>query len=203
MATVSLYAEGQGVSEATGQGVEVIADDRYLPPLLDLFPDGLMWPRDLDTLHASLVRAGLAVELSRVEHRAEQIAKYEANPYTSEELLSRWEDYLDLPETASASTLRADRQRAAGEKFTTIGGQSPDFFIEQAAKLGYEIEIQRGTDGAAEIDVWELAEGEIIDDDWSVWIVHARNGADDAVLEAAIRRFAPQGYTVIFLYDLP
>ena len=200
MATTLLYAEAQNLSDGPGQGIEAVNPERYAAVLLQLFPPGPLWPREMGTLLEAFVRGSLGYELSRTEHRAQRLIR-EMDPRNAEELLEDWERILALPETSSASTDRSARQRAAHEKLTTIGGSSPDFFTEIAAKLGYDILIERGNAMAAELALWELAIQEA-GNPWQYWIVHAPKGADDAVLEAAVERFAPQGFVVTFLYDL-
>lgn len=207
MAISEIYAEAQNLSDGPGQGAEAINPERYAEVLLQLYPPGPLWPREPGTLLESFVRGQLAGELSRTEHRAQRLIR-EMDPRNAEELLEDWERILALPETSSAATDRASRQRAAHEKLTTIGGASPDFFIELAAKLGYTILIERGHGTEFELDVGELALVELgagVAAGSSVgegFIVHAPNGADDAVLEAAILRFAAQGFVVTFIYDL-
>ena len=200
MASVFITTKMTTLCHGPGQQAESVDPDRYVPALLELWPQGPLWSRELDTDHAKFNRV-IGQEWSRVDHRAQQLLK-EGSPRTAVELLDRWEEVLGLPDTSSAATDIESRQRAAWEKYTSLGGQSPDFFIELAAKLDYEAVIERGTAMAFEVGVAELALQELGHPS-HYWILHTRHGANDAQLEAAVARFSHLGFVATVLYDLP
>ena len=56
--------------------------------------------------------------------------------------MSQWEKVCGLPDECSAlSETLAARRGAVLAKLTALGGQTPDYFIELAATLGYQIGI--------------------------------------------------------------
>jgi uncharacterized protein YmfQ (DUF2313 family) len=63
-------------------------------------------------------------------------------PCSTEELLPEWEETLGLPDpcTGQLGTLQ-ERQAAVCARFTARGGQSKDYYIAVAAKLGFQITI--------------------------------------------------------------
>lgn len=109
--------------------------------LTNLLPEGKAWNRE-EGSNLVKVLDGNAVELDRVDARnAELLGEYD--PRTTLELLPDWERNVGLPDPCAntvESTL-AIRRSLVYEKLTLIGGQSRQFYIDQAAKLGMVIEI--------------------------------------------------------------
>lgn len=115
--------------------------DQYAQLLKDLLPPGLAFPREPGTDIERFLQ-GAAVELARVDARAESLA-VEVNPATTTELLTDWERAAGLPDRCAGvleETLQG-RRNALLAKLTSIGGQSIEYFISVARALGYEISI--------------------------------------------------------------
>lgn len=85
----------------------------------------------------TLALEALATELARIEGRGLDLLE-EADPRTTTELLPDWERMLGLPDGCVVELLEttAERRLVITEKYTARGGQSPAYFIGQAAKLG-------------------------------------------------------------------
>ncbi len=88
-------------------------------------------------LSAELEAEGRALDAAQLA--ADQIL-IEADPRTTTQLFTDWERIAGLPDsccgTDSASTLAQRRTRLV-EKLASTGGQSRQYFIDLAAKLGY------------------------------------------------------------------
>lgn len=69
----------------------------------------------------------------------------ESDPRATSELLTDWERVYGLPESCIAQAGVAqganDRRLALVAKVTMIGGQTPEFFVALAARLGYTVTI--------------------------------------------------------------
>ncbi|QBR31896.1 MULTISPECIES: YmfQ family protein [Pseudomonas] len=114
----------------------------YLEQLKTLLPPGQAFPREAGTTLHDLLD-GMSIELARVDGRGESLPK-EANPASTNELLSDWERVAGLPDKCSRAleeTLQG-RKNALLTKLTSTGGQSPGYFIELAASLGYTVTIE-------------------------------------------------------------
>lgn len=114
----------------------------YREQLKALLPPGQAFPRDPGTTLHDLLD-GMSIELSRLDGRA-SVLPQEANPATSLELLPDWERVVGLPDKCSGvieETLQG-RRNALLTKLTSTGGQSPTYFIELAASLGYTVTIE-------------------------------------------------------------
>lgn len=115
----------------------------YLAQLQALLPQGPAWPREADAALTKLLLAW-ADELSRVDGRAADLVE-EADPRTTSELLADWERVAGLPdacvEALAGTQTTAQRRAALVAKLTTIGGQSPAYFVALAAALGYTVTI--------------------------------------------------------------
>lgn len=112
----------------------------YLAQEQALLPQGAAWPRESDATLTKLLNA-FADELARIDGRALTLIE-EADPRTTNELLGDWERVAGLPDTCVAAALgTAQRIAALVTKLTTIGGQSREYYIALAAKLGYTITI--------------------------------------------------------------
>lgn len=126
------------------------ADD-YRQAFQFLLPRGRAWPRESDA-----VQTALADGLTRSYERQNADANYllfDAFPATSAALLTEWEETLGLPDScyrSSVSTV-SDRQGQVVAKFAYAGGQTPQYFIDVAAKLGYSVTITQYTPARAGI----------------------------------------------------
>ncbi|MCQ9423384.1 DUF2313 domain-containing protein [Pseudomonas sp. LJDD11] len=114
----------------------------YREQLNMLLPPGQAFPRDAGTTLDNLLY-GMAIELARVDARGE-VLPLEANPASSNELLSDWERVAGLPDKCSGAleeTLQG-RKNALLAKLSSTGGQSRAYFIELARVLGYDVTIE-------------------------------------------------------------
>lgn len=114
----------------------------YLEQLKTLLPPGQAFPRDAGTTLHDLLD-GMSIELARVDARGETLP-IEANPATTNELLSDWERVAGLPDKCSGALeeTQQGRKNALLTKLTSTGGQSVAYFIELASALGYTVTIE-------------------------------------------------------------
>jgi len=114
----------------------------YLEQLKSLLPPGQAFPRDAGTTLHDLLD-GMSIELARVDARGEALPM-EANPATTNELLSDWERVAGLPDKCSGALeeTQQGRKNALLTKLTSTGGQSAPYFIELASALGYTVTIE-------------------------------------------------------------
>ena len=118
------------------------ADD-YWGAFNDLLPTGLAWPREPERIMQKVVSGLSAIWGSCVEQLAELLLVRESDPRTTVILLPDWERAFGLPDKCLAEPQTIyDRQVALVHKMTMIGAQSREFFIEQAARIGYRIDIR-------------------------------------------------------------
>ena len=113
----------------------------YQQQLNALLPPGVLWEalRQDETAQALLL--ALADEFARLDGRATELLK-ELDPRTTYELLDEWEAFAGLPDTCTGTQEQlSERQESLHEKLTGIGGQSRQYFIALAARLGYTITI--------------------------------------------------------------
>lgn len=115
----------------------------YLEQLKTLLPPGQAFPREAGTTLHNLLD-GMAIELARVDGRGESLP-IEANPASTNELLSDWERVAGLPDKCAGvleETLQG-RRNALLTKLASTGGQSAAYFIGLAASLGYTVTIEQ------------------------------------------------------------
>lgn len=108
----------------------------YYQQLVALLPPGPAWQLDYQPeLHALL--QALAPELARVEARAQQL-QTESFLDGFHELLPDWERVLGLPdECMGASGTVAERKAMVRLRLIELGGQTPAFYVQLAARMGY------------------------------------------------------------------
>jgi uncharacterized protein YmfQ (DUF2313 family) len=115
--------------------------DDYTEAFSGLLPQGLAWPRRPDSTLMKTVK-GLSRIWGYVETRASLLLKVESDPRTTQELLPDWERNWGLPDPCYESSMSiGDRQKALVQRMTIQGAQSRQFFIHQAAFIGYTISI--------------------------------------------------------------
>jgi len=196
----------------------------YRQQLQALLPPGAAWPRDEDAVLTRLLDA-LAAGLAAGDGRARALIE-EADPLTALELLPDWERAVGLPDPCSpiSDTIR-ERQLAVARKIAGIGGQSRPFFVQLAALLGLEVEIEEHPpfSTASEVDrplfgsadwphaftVRALPPSEASGDPAplrSAWLTTA-SGVDERIrsfgsedLECVVARARPAHAQVIFAY---
>lgn len=203
--------------------VSIVADtplqahdaDEYAGMLSALLPTGAAWPRSPETALMKLLRS-LAEEMARVESRAALLLA-ETDPATTTELLPDWERVVGLPDpcVTQAQTV-AERRAALAGRITAIGGQSVAFFVQLAARLGYEVTIDefRSADEATAAGVL------FVGDEWAhIWRVNVPTTVgitpfmvgsgsvgeplrawSNEVLECQFNRFKPAHTRVLFAY---
>lgn len=158
-----------------------LTTDDYLQQLQALLPQGPAWSREADSVLTKLLTA-FAEEFSRVDSRIDGLIN-EADPRTSNELLVDWERVAGLPDlcTGIPETI-ALRRDLLVSKLTNVGGQSKQFYIDLAAKLGYVITI-------TEFKRWRVTSrvNEVLNDsNWSyAWRVNA--------VQDTVRKFTVTG----------
>lgn len=114
--------------------------DEYAGQLAALLPPGAVWNLDADSKLSAFWFA-LAQELARVDLRADALVN-ESDPRTISETLPEWEALLGLPDPCvSFDQTTAERVRSVVAKYIAQGGQSPAYFIEIAAALGFTITL--------------------------------------------------------------
>jgi len=195
----------------------------YADQLAQLLPRGPAWQFAPDGPFAGLLLA-LAAELARIDARAIDLLD-EADPRTALELLPDWERVAGLPDTCTgAPDDTGERQVALHQKLTGIGGQDRASFIEIAARIGYQIEIEEHI--AAQVGM--RCENPCNGDDWAfAWTVHVQpfegifeeseflaiakvgdragvrlRGFGSLDLECVISRAAPAHTHVLFAYEV-
>lgn len=166
-------------------------------------------------LAAELAAEGAALDLA--QWSADQLL-LEMFPETAVLTLPDWERVYGLPDTCTAI---AGAQQTFNERRSALmgivnmsGGQSRQFFIDLAARLGYTITITEYSPHTTEHD----SEHPITDDPWRfVWQVNAplntlrdKTSEDDsemptavwgnALLECVLSRFKPAHTHLIFAY---
>ena len=189
--------------------------ERYKTMLQNLLPQGLAWPREQQTNMDDFLLS-LAGEPERVDGRVQDMLT-EAYPLTTSELLTDWERVTGLPEECEGlgETVQI-RREAVHTKLSSIGGQSPGFYIDTAANLGFTITITEFRPFVAGDDAGDSVYG----DDWAyAWQVNAPEetvryfdaGSGSAgeplatwgneLLECVINRLKPAHTIVIFAYS--
>jgi uncharacterized protein YmfQ (DUF2313 family) len=115
--------------------------DKYTENLISLLPKGVLWACESSTTLYKLLDA-LAQELQRVEDLALELIE-EADPRTTTNLLDDWERVAGLPSDCWTPTTEADRRTALVAKLATRGSQALQFYVDQAALIGYDVLIER------------------------------------------------------------
>lgn len=190
--------------------------DQYREQLKALLPPGRAFPRERGTTLDALLDA-MAQELARIGARAEQLAM-EAIPSLTTELLPDWERVAGLPDNCSGVLAETMQGRRADlvSKLTSLGGQSPAYFIAVAAALGFTVTIEEFRPFRAG---WSTAGDALTNGDWVfTWMVHApaqtvryfRAGQSAAgeplatwgnsALECRLRKLKPAHTILLFAY---
>lgn len=189
--------------------------------LRQLLPRGAAWDMAPDGTFARLLEA-LAAEFARIDVRVIELLD-EADPRTALETLIDWERVAGLPDacTGQPDNVR-ERQIALVQKLTSIAGQAPADFIELAALIGFEIDIEEHRPLRTGFRVGDPCRDEAWAFAWTVRvqpfdgagrpvlsIAHFKvgdpvgtrvRGFGSLDLECVIRRAAPAHTTVIFAY---
>jgi uncharacterized protein YmfQ (DUF2313 family) len=193
-----------------------LTDADYLRQLQALLPPGPAWPRD-DAATLTRLLASLSQELARVDGRALQLIE-EADPRTVAELFADWERVAGLPDACAVAfggdQTVAQRRAALVGRLTTLGGQSPAYFVGLAAALGYAITITEFAEHSVLDDVDHALYGAAWAFAWqvntainTVTTLTVESAADEplaawgnSLLECVIKRLAPAHSVVLFSY---
>lgn len=112
----------------------------YQQQLIKLTPPGQAFPTETDSLWVKLLGV-FADTMARVDANAVLLIN-EAFPDTTTQLLPNWERVVGLPDDCSVLGDSYEIRRAnLISKLRATGGQSPSYFIDVAAALGYTITI--------------------------------------------------------------
>jgi uncharacterized protein YmfQ (DUF2313 family) len=117
----------------------------YFRQFQSLLPWGKAWGRD-DSSILSQVLKGMAVELSRIDSRSDDLIR-ERSTLTALELLNEHEEDLGLPDecTREFTLSTSERRLAARAKLVATGRQDPAYFVEIANKYGFAAEVTEYT----------------------------------------------------------
>lgn len=195
----------------------------YARQWAQLLPKGAAWRFAPDGIFARLLLA-FSSEFARIDSRALDLIE-EADPRTALEMLPDWERVAGLPDTCTgAPDEPAERQAALHQKIAGIGGQNREAFVEIAARLGYQAEIEEHVPARIGMRIGDDLNGP----DWAfAWTVRVRpfegyleentflavaeigdrvgvrlRGFGALDLECVIRRVAPAHTQVLFAYDV-
>lgn len=115
-------------------------EERYTQQMAQLLPPGAAWARWPGSVLRALL-SGLAREFARIHQRGLALLD-ETDPRLTQEMLPDWERFLGLPsECAPDDQTQSERIDAVVTKYTEVGGQSRQYFIDLAEALGFEVTI--------------------------------------------------------------
>jgi len=187
----------------------------YTDQLAQLMPRGVLWD-DLTQNDSEFMNwlAALAEEFARIDARATDIID-ETDPRTMYEMLYDWEQYLNLPDACvgQAETLE-QRREAVHQLLTSVGGQSRQYFITVASRIGFVISITEFNP----FTVSSLVDEAVLGQNWQfAWQVNAPAetvteltvlsdvnsalaGWGNSRLECILNRLKPAHTTILFSY---
>lgn len=105
-----------------------------------LLPRGVLWNLEADS-NISKTLLAAADELARIDTRGDDLIR-EIDPRTTSELLTDFERVYELPDPCLGED-QSTPQRIASlvQKVTAVGGQTAEYYIGVAARLGFTITI--------------------------------------------------------------
>lgn len=189
--------------------------NEYIQLIVSLLPQGLAWNTEPDSNLMKLLQP-LADEAVRLHNRADSLVE-QVDPSSTTELIADWERVLGLPDNCGMRPVSLQQRRnAVVAKLTSVGGQTPQYYINLAKTLGFTITItefrpfQAGRSKAGD---------PVVGDEWAYyWQVNApettviefKAGQSAAgeplrswgneLLECLINRYKPAHTGVIFAY---
>ena len=188
--------------------------DEYVQAVRKLLPRGAAWQTEPGTRLSGLLR-GFAEELVRVGVRALTLIE-ESDPRTTVEMLADYERVYGLPDPCVGEEQTTPQRRASLlQKITSVGGQTPAYYISVAAVLGFTVTITEFSAHTVEHDV----EHPIYDIQWTfAWQVNAplntvghitvEDSVEDAIswfgneqLECVLERIRPAHTVLIVAYS--
>lgn len=119
---------------------------RYQRIFLQLLPTGLAWNKEPGSGLSRLAGA-LADGPGQDAATIAQLLN-ERFPDQARTLLADWENWLGLPDCTSAGQTIDERRTAAAEKYRMVGSLNRRFYIDLAARYGFDIDIESFSDGA-------------------------------------------------------
>ncbi|GGG31100.1 tail protein [Caldovatus sediminis] len=210
-------AAAPGPEPGAGPETRLRSAEDVLAELLALLPSGWAWPREADSALARLLR-GAAAEIARIEAAAAALLA-QVDLRAADALLPDYERVLG-PDPCGRDLLLTgldERRRAAHQRWTAGGLQTPAYFEAIAAQLGVpEARVEESRPfvcGGAEAGMELVPPAEVF-----VWRMHlpptrviefeaggAEAGAPlgeivPALVECVIRRLAPAHTTPVFSY---
>lgn len=115
-------------------------EERYTQQMAQLLPPGEAWVRGRGSVLRALL-SGLARGYARIHERSRALLR-ETDPRLAGSMLPDWERFLGLPgECAPEDQTLSERREAVVTKYTEIGGQSRQYFIDIADELGFAVTI--------------------------------------------------------------
>jgi uncharacterized protein YmfQ (DUF2313 family) len=193
--------------------------ESYKKLLKRLLPPGRAWEAEDGGVLSNLLQ-GLAVELSRVDLRGQDLLK-ETDPRTTYELITDWERICGLPDdcTGLAVTME-ERRKQIVARLLLSGPQNKQLFVDLANSLGYTIDVTDVIEYHPFLAGYGAAGEQISNGDWvyafkMVVPIHTLRyftagfhcAGDrvvefgDAVLECVINDHKPAHAIVIFIYE--
>lgn len=118
-----------------------LSKDDYFALLQGMLPQGPAWSKEVDSV-LSLQLGAWAEEYALLDARIDALLD-EADPRTTNELLPDYERIAGLPDPCGdqlGNTI-ALRRKVLTNKLQVTGGQSRQYYIDLAARLGFDITI--------------------------------------------------------------
>lgn len=195
--TAEIQAQGLYITSLVLDAESNINHDDYGVQAADLLPPGSAWTGTrLGQFLTAVVR-----EFSRVEWRARRLIE-EADPRTTQELLSEWEEFAGLPDACGGTPPEtvAGRQEALVAKLTRNVSPTPQAFIDLAEALGYTGVII--TLNGNPFTCISNCNDSLYGAQWiyTFTITVDASSENDATLECLARALAPAHTTVLFEY---
>jgi len=117
----------------------------FLAAAQALLPPGDAWALEEDALLTALLNAR-AASAARVHERVADLTEAEQFPWMAVDLLPDWEAAYGLPDPCTPlNATIAQRQAAVAAKVASTGGQSPAYFEQVAAALGWTVTVTEFT----------------------------------------------------------
>ena len=195
----------------------VKSPEDYTHALQGLLPFGPAWPREPEAVLTKLLEAW-AIELSRVDNTANELLE-DIYPNTTTSLLPDWERVTGMPNFClTLGNTIVERRQDVLAILTSRGGQSPQYFIDVAAKLGYTITITEFLFDPFRVGISAVGDALNGESGVYVWQVNSQlntvqffrvgfSGTGDALaswsndrLECIINKFKPAHTLVLFSY---
>ena len=166
--------------------------------LTRLLPRGRAWPRNGGSELSQLLGAH-ADAVYAVHARFVELLEVEADPAQANQLLADWEKDYGLPDPCTPLNPSLQQRHAALlAKIAAYGGQSPAYFINVAAALGYAITITEPSantwvvNGALSTVTYARADQSVADDPLFT--------SGNTQLECVLNRLKPAHAVLVFSY---